>query len=344
MNAPPDLHFPIDTLYAMLAYQRPAFSKGEQEFIERFIDTLPGCSSDRFGNRWVVTNAASRTLFSAHTDTVHPKHNPDYRQKLLIDQAGILSAEGKQQLGADNGVGCWILMNLIMANVPGTYIFHRAEEIGGKGSTFIADKAGEHLGATYDRAIAFDRKGTTSIITYQSCERGCSDAFALALAEGLNLGHEMDDGGTFTDTRNYFDHIPECTNISAGYMNEHTFNETLDTAYALRLVRACLALDWASLPTARDPRVTDYLYGGSFGGAYSSYASWTKHDRDYDDYEHKRFNELLDDESIPDMYTMVYEYPDAVAQFLLDYGYEEKHVWEAIADDVRLERARKGNH
>lgn len=341
MKTLPDLHFSLDALYEMLTYQRPAFSRGEQDFIERFIDTLPGCTVDDFGNRWVVTDPQSTTLFSAHTDTVHPKHNPDYRQKLLIDDAGILSADGKQQLGADDGVGCWILMNLIMANVPGTYIFHRAEEIGGKGSTFIADRGGAVLGETFHRAIAFDRKGTTSIITYQSMERGCSDAFALALAEGLGLGHEMDDGGTFTDTRNYFDHIPECTNVSAGYMHEHTFNETLDTRYAERLVRACLALDWDALPTARDPLVSDFLYGTGYGG-YGSYASFGGKDNFFDDYEYRRFNTLHDD--MPhDMYTMVYEHPDEIAQMLLDYGYDEAEVWAAIADEVQLRKARKGN-
>ena len=74
------------------------------------------------------------------------------------------------------------MTKLIEANVPGRYIFHRAEEVGGRGSSWIETKAPELL-AGYDRAIAFDRKAKHSIITYQSCSRCCSDEFADDLGD-----------------------------------------------------------------------------------------------------------------------------------------------------------------
>lgn len=319
----PALKYDLNVLFTMLTYQRPAFSRGEQDFITRFIDVLPGVESDNLGNRWVITDATSRTLFSAHTDTVHPKHDDTYRQNLQITDQGVLSTTEKQQLGADNGVGCWILMNMIAAGVPGTYIFHRAEEVGGKGSSYIADHYGETLAARYDRAIAFDRKGTNSIITHQSMERGCSDLFATALSETLGLGHEMDDGGTFTDTRNYFSLIPECTNVSAGYQNEHTFNETLDTRYAEKLAIACVKAQWETLPTARDPSVTE------FSDDYNYYGNWNRWNSHYDTpHDIKRLPRKAHD--VPDLYTLVYENPDAIAELLVDLAVDTDEVWEFI--------------
>ena len=62
----------IQELLAMLAYRRPHRSESEQQFIEQFIDVLPGVTADDFGNRIVcVGSAPYTTLFSCHTDTVH---------------------------------------------------------------------------------------------------------------------------------------------------------------------------------------------------------------------------------------------------------------------------------
>ena len=36
---------------------------------------------------------------------------------------------------------------------------------------------------------------------------------------------KTDTGGSFTDTANYTDIIPECTNLSCGYYNAHTQSE-----------------------------------------------------------------------------------------------------------------------
>ena len=61
---------------------------------------------------------------------------------------------------------------MIAADVPGTYIFHREEEIGGKGSGWIADNKDNWL-SNYSSCIAFDRYGNNSIITHQGMERTC---------------------------------------------------------------------------------------------------------------------------------------------------------------------------
>jgi hypothetical protein len=53
--------------------------------------------------------------------------------------------------------------------------------------------------------------------------------------------------GIFTDTAIYAPIVPECINISCGYYNEHTYQETLDLVHLDWLVGAAIALDWQSL-------------------------------------------------------------------------------------------------
>ena len=78
------------------------------------------------------------------------------------------------------------MTKMIEAGVPGRYIFHRAEEVGGRGSSWI-EKNREDLLQGHERAIAFDRKAKHSVITYQSCSRCCSDEFADDLGGLLML-------------------------------------------------------------------------------------------------------------------------------------------------------------
>src|SRR5205085_5981828 len=131
----------------------------------------------------------------------------------------------------------WLLMQMIEAKVPGRYIFHREEEIGGQGSHFIAEDNKKLLdGIKY--AIAFDRRDVDSVITHQGGQRTCSAKFADAMIEKLNkiegLKYSKDSTGSFTDTKNYIDLVAECTNISCGYYSEHGTRESLDVAHLLR--------------------------------------------------------------------------------------------------------------
>ena len=127
----------------------------------------------------------SKTLFSSHTDTVH---RTDGFQRITYTEnpstGYIIQSSNNECLGGDDGTGVWLMTKLIEAGVPGRYIFHRAEEVGGRGSGWIETK-GEYLLFGYQRAIAFDRKDKNSVITYQSCSRCCSDTFADELGNSL---------------------------------------------------------------------------------------------------------------------------------------------------------------
>lgn len=239
----------LNTLVDMLAYRRPASSKSERRFIQRFITPL-GVEFDGAGNA-IKRIGDAPILWSSHTDTVHRTKGT---QRLLLrgDTIRLPRRSGSNCLGADNGAGVWLMREMILAGVPGLYVFHRAEEIGGLGSEYIA-KHRKTLLNGIKAAIAFDRRGTQSIITHQWGGRCCSDRFANSLSLALGMNHARDNGGTFTDTANYTDLIGECSNISAGFRHEHTTEEYVETGYLLALRAALIALDWRWLEFEREP-------------------------------------------------------------------------------------------
>lgn len=242
------------------SYKRPHLSKSEQAWIEKYIYPVIGSRGfeDGAGNIHLDLRDSfeNRTLFVAHTDSVHREGG---RQYPVLLNGKIYAPKGSNCLGADDATGCLILLHMIKNNVPAYYIFTRGEERGGIGARHIADKQPELL-EQFDRAVAFDRRDTYSIITHQAYGRTCSDEFADALSDGLAtdyLMHCPDQTGVYTDTAEFIDIIPECTNISAGYMREHTINETQDIRYLLAMMDRVVQLDWDALPTVRDPYALD---------------------------------------------------------------------------------------
>ena len=219
------------TLGQMIRTRRPQGSKTERQFIRRFISPL-GVESDKSGNLIKRIGDNSPVMWSCHTDTVHRKGG----EQPVQYANGIISLAPNSNsncLGADDTAGVWLMREMILAQVPGLYIFHRAEEVGGIGSRHIAANTPKILSNTH-YAIALDRKGTNSVITFQSGGRCCSDAFANDL--GKRLGdYSVDSFGLFTDTANYMKLVPECTNISVGYTGEHSSSERLNVAHLLRL-------------------------------------------------------------------------------------------------------------
>lgn len=294
---------PTTRLLKMLSYARPANSVTETEFIAKYIAPI-GADPDDHGNYWLALGQ-SKVLWSCHTDTVHAHGG---RQKLRIAN-GVVTAEKKNCLGADCTVGVWIMLEMIAARVPGTYVFHREEERGGKGSSHIAKNYPETL-SCYDFAIAFDRRGTNSVITHQMGQRGASEAFVKSITPMLPKGYYRDSGGLFTDTANYVDHIAECTNLSVGYDDEHTSRESLNLPHALALLNAMLVFDESKLVAARDPTKTEFD------------ESWYKTDW-WDDYpaNHNKPQPTWSLDDYRDLLAFVRSCPDAVADFLEAKGY-----------------------
>jgi hypothetical protein len=209
-----------------------------------------GLDMDEHGN-YFCKIGESRTIFASHLDTVSKVHEPVTH---VLDGFTI-KTDGTTTLGADDKAGVAVLTWMMKNKIPGLYYFFIGEECGCIGSSAAA-KSGDFK--DYDRIISFDRKATTSIITHQSWSRCCSDAFADAFCDELNksgLSYVKDDGGVYTDSAEFVDIIPECTNVSVGYYKEHTFNESQDIEHLVKLANACLLVDWENLPTKRDPNV-----------------------------------------------------------------------------------------
>lgn len=260
----------IGRLCEMLTFCRGHGSVGEQQFVEKFI--MP-YNPTLYGDNKKVneTNPVGETyayvlqvgdvqsnpvLWSCHVDTVHNKAEPA-RQAVKYDPGcGLIYKDDNKPLGADDGAGVWLLLEMIDAGVPGTYIFHRGEECGGIGSRGMATHHPQFV-KQYKWAIAFDRKGTGDVITEQYTGKTASVKFAQALADKLGMQYAPCPTGVFTDTANYADTIPECTNVSVGYDAEHTPNETLDVWHLcqLRDVLVLQFMNGVDLPTERDPSV-----------------------------------------------------------------------------------------
>ena len=293
----------MKTLHDILTYRRAHDSEGERAFIEQYLAHMETLTNDK-GEvlAYVVRNQEPsdhhNILWSAHIDTMH-KATPDIRQEIYIDGFNTAFVDDKADcLGADNGAGVWLLFEMIDAGVSGTYIFHRGEERGCWGSKQLADQHSDWL-KTFTHAIAFDRRGTTSIITHQRGGRACSDTLGQRLIDALGMNYQLDDTGIYTDVAEYAHLIPECVNISIGYANEHGNKETLDLDHAQRLRDRMLAIDWHNLPLPADRTPAElmpsYNYGSFYGGlnSYSANSYWDDEDASYFDLMHMDAKQLL---------------------------------------------------
>ena len=229
----------------------------------------------------VATIGSSKTLFSCHIDTVDVwKQGEPHTQQIMYDPNFgeiLLDPQHKMTnggcLGADDGVGVWIMLRMIEAKVPGTYVFHRGEERGGIGARAMREKMPAFL-KSYVRAIAFDRPNRNEVIVVQGGQRCASETFGKQLAKALNeadpyFNYDTSDRGMFTDVKVYRDIIPECVNLGVGYESQHTQGETLDYGHALALKDACLKIKWEELKPMRDPAAEvqqSWPSQGSFGG------------------------------------------------------------------------------
>jgi len=209
---------------------------------------------DSCGNYWVHIGNYENTLFSCHMDTVGRNCT---KTTVLYDDGKLYAMnEHAACLGGDDRCGMLCMIAMIDANIDGTYIFHVGEESGCVGS--------KHIAKTYDlssykRAIAFDRRGMNSVITVMmGSTKVCSDEFANALCKQLDF--VPDPTGLYTDTWSYESYIPEVTNLSCGYENEHSNREIIHVDWLLDcFIPKLISIDWDALPTKRDPKAANQI-------------------------------------------------------------------------------------
>jgi hypothetical protein len=298
----------IHQLLDMLETCRPGGSKDEEHFIETYLEPLGGLR-DEYGNTMVevlVPEGHPRILWSVHTDTVH-RHGGT--QKVEVTRGVAWTSDGSC-LGSDDTVGVWLALEMIKAKVPGVYIFHRDEESGGLGSSWLAKEAAEYIGQ-FDCAIALDRAGYADVITHQASSRCCSDEFAKSLAVQLGGAFKPCDTGVFTDTANYVDLIGECTNLSVGYFKQHGPMEHTNLSFASSLRDALIKADWTQLVFKRQAGEED----PDWNRGWSDY-SWQRPERK----ERGASAYGSKEDELDQIEEFVNQFPWVVAQYLMEMG------------------------
>ncbi len=232
----------MDIKEKFLSLTNWTYPHGTEHWLENRLPILT--KKDKHGN-YFLEIGESKTLFTSHLDTACENTS---RVNHEFD-GDFIKSDGTTILGADDKAGVCILLYMIEKNVPGTYYFFIGEEVGCIGSRKASI---DESFKKFDRCISFDRRGYNSVITHQMWSRCCSKDFSESLCKELNkygLKYKQDDTGIVTDSASFMGIIPECTNISVGYFNEHTFKERQNINFLEKLCEAASKVAWESLPT-----------------------------------------------------------------------------------------------
>ena len=320
----------VTNLLTILSTQRKAGTPEEEAFVAKHILPLENhpnatqFTQDEYGNVFVEVCGGSDKLFTAHTDMIVI---PNTKQEVLYDaNLQVAYTSGKCTLGADDGAGMWLLMEMLDAGVPCWLAFFRAEEVGGLGSQFAAKDNPEFF-KSFTHCISLDRRGTGDVITHQSWGRCCSDALADHLSRALNahgLNYAPCDGGIFTDSANFTDIIPECLNVASGYNNEHRNEEELDVDHLLRLRDALVKIDWTTMPVKREPGEDDFKYDYS----WLNYRNFNKGFASDTPHWSKKTTTRKPTLTVDDLYDM--DHTDLVDAMLDDPDAMADAVWELL--------------
>jgi len=244
---------------------------GEEYKLEHLLPK--GIKKDRFGNYYYRVGK-SRTMFTAHLDDASWGRSKE-PVKHVFD-GDFIETDKSTLLGADDKAGVVIMMYMIHMKVPGTYYFFLGEESGMQGSKGILRIKKDWFKTNFDRCVSFDRRGYGSIISSQMGMTCCSSEFVKALKkqyDDLGLIHRNDPGGIYTDSAAFIGIIPECTNISVGYFNEHSSYERQNIVYLEKLAEVSSKVDWDNLPTVGVKKGRSRYGGyGHYGG--EDYYSW----------------------------------------------------------------------
>lgn len=246
-----------------------------------------------------IDNEFGETLYVAHYDTVdrdtgfaetrYGHGAPTHSDKVqltrkhvsvrdgvaFIDENNLLN-DDVACLGADDGAGLAVMLNLMANGVVGGYCFTTGEEVGGVGAEAVLKHAEPFL-KQYKFAVEIDRRGTKDMVYEQSVGECASKAFAQWLVDELDMGHELSNRGSYTDVATFAEVIPENVNIASGYINAHSADEQVLLPYLDQLADALRKVDWSKAKAERkagDFNLPSYYgkgydYGYGYGGGYS---------------------------------------------------------------------------
>ena len=307
---------PKHSLIEMLKYKRPSNSWSEEAFCRQYLEPVFGEPDDHGNYVKIIYEPVARgfvqpkVCFAAHYDTVH---NVAGMQQVLVT-GDIVTAVQSNCLGADCTTGVWLILGMMEQKIPGVYVIHSGEESGCIGSSALVQDNPDWI--QYTKAvISFDRKGEESIITHQMGARTASDAFAVSLSAALDMPSLRPDAtGSYTDSNEYAGVVSECTNLSVGYVHQHTAKESQDIYFAYMLLDKLINADWSKLVFERDPSThrtfDDYNYFGKWGPSTS-----------------KRNTPKTNEEQLLDL---IYDHPEAIANILADWDCDAEYLYQQI--------------
>ncbi len=260
---------PKDVKSTFLSLTTKTYPYGHDEEVLEFLPK--DLKKDEVGNFYKIIGEGKPTvMFTCHLDTADREqkttrlfqangrvNEEGYQFRLIKTGSGDehIYTDGATILGADDKAGTTVMLYMMAHNVPGLYYFFIGEERGGIGSNALSaiyDKV-EYL-TDIKQCVSFDRRRTTSVITHQLGRQCCTNEYGQALCDELNksgLDLSLDPTGVYTDSASFIDDIPECTNISVGYYNEHRGTEIQNISYLERLAKAAVKVNWNSLPIRR---------------------------------------------------------------------------------------------
>jgi hypothetical protein len=256
----PFVYNPKDVRSTFLSLVTKTYPMGHETEVLEF---LPDLEIDKFGNYYKIIAGDDTTMFTSHLDTADRTQLPTKLLSKIEDGDEYIYTDGTSILGADDKAGVAVMLYMMENKIPGIYYFFIGEERGGIGSR---DLASEYSSFDFlknvKKCVSFDRRKTGSVITSQYGRVCCSNEFATALCKeynksGLNLS--TDPTGVFTDSASFIDDISECTNVSVGYNNEHTFREIQNMTYLEKLAKASLKVNWLQLPAVRKVGINEEL-------------------------------------------------------------------------------------
>ena len=244
---------PKDVRSTFLSLVTKTYPHGHEDEVLQF---LPKLEKDTVGNYYkIIGDPKQETMFTSHLDTADRAQKITKLYSMIEREEEYIVTDGNSILGSDDKSGVAVMLYMMAHNVPGLYYFFIGEERGGIGSGLLSSVYEEvdYL-KNIKRCVSFDRRNYHSVITQQMGRVCCSNDFGTALCEqynknGLNLS--LDTTGIYTDSASFLDEIPECTNISVGYFNEHTGDEYQNMTYLKSLAKASIKVNWNSLPTVR---------------------------------------------------------------------------------------------
>ncbi len=240
---------------------KQTYPHGVEIEVSKFLPNF--LKQDQFGNLYHQIGDKPTTMFTSHLDTA----SYDSVEVNHLIKGDMIYSDGTSILGADDKAGVVVLLTLIEKNVPGLYYFFVGEERGCVGSRKVANLHKDNPIEGVNKVVSFDRRGYDSVITHQLSGRSCSFNFASDLSNELNNKSKIfdkpfkylpDSTGIYTDSAQFIDIYPECTNISVGYQNEHTKYEQQDIKHLEKLCEVVCKIDWDNLKVYRDITKNNY--------------------------------------------------------------------------------------